>query len=514
MVMDHQALMAFSTKLTSTVGGIAIMWTMFRQFLPYELKHHLLSFLTKLSSYVSPYDHFLIEEYNGERLSRHELYVSAKAYLSDHCSRRAHTCRIELGKDSSDRFLVSIGDRVEVTDDFNGARIWWHASKHQNPSNQLNTSGRHTEEERRYYTLTFHKRHRELIEGPYLRHVLQKGRAIMVRNRQRRLFTNSPHIGWSSYFKSVWSHVPFQHPSTFDTLAMDPIKKQEIIDDLIQFRRGKDYYSRIGKAWKRGYLLYGPPGTGKSSMISAIANFLEYDIYDLELTTVKSNSELRKLFIETTGKSIIVIEDIDCSLDLTGKRERTTSTEQDNAGNDEKKRRSRSDDEEKKEMVTLSGLLNFIDGLWSACGEERILIFTTNHIEKLDPALIRTGRMDKHIEMSYCDFESFKVLAQNYLGLGIERHELYGAIRRLLEEVQITPADVAESLMCVGFLRADAGEYLEKLIRTLRRRKEAQVEEEVVEDEERHDQNNLSNGVKDVVVHSGAENGVVVDGNN
>lgn len=52
------------------------------------------------------------------------------------------------------------------------------------------------------------------------------------------------------------------HPASFNTLAMDPAKKQEIIDDLITFTKAKDYYAKIGKAWKRGYLLYGPPGTG------------------------------------------------------------------------------------------------------------------------------------------------------------------------------------------------------------------------------------------------------------
>lgn len=119
----------------------------------------------------------------------------------------------------------------------------------------------------------------------------------------------------------VWSHIDFEHPATFDTLAMHPDKKRRIKEDLDSFSRNKDYYRRIGKPWKRGYLLYGPPGTGKSSMIAAMANYLNYDIYDIELTTVDSNSDLRKLFIETTGKSIIVIEDIDCSLDnLTGQR--------------------------------------------------------------------------------------------------------------------------------------------------------------------------------------------------
>ncbi|KAJ6367141.1 hypothetical protein OIU77_003506 [Salix suchowensis] len=53
-------------------------------------------------------------------------------------------------------------------------------------------------------------------------------------------------------------------------------------------------------------------------------------------------------------------------------------------------------------MTVLSGLLNFIDGLWSSCGDERIIVFTTGHKENPDPALLRPGRMDMHIHMSYC----------------------------------------------------------------------------------------------------------------
>ncbi|XP_034584983.1 AAA-ATPase At3g28510 [Setaria viridis] len=226
---------------------------------------------------------------------------------------------------------------------------------------------------------------------------------------------------------------------------MDPDRKQEIVDDLDMFRDGKDYYASVGKAWKRGYLLFGPPRTGKSTMIAAMANCLDYDIYDLELTAVKNNTELRRLFIETTGKSIIVIEDIDCSVDLTGKRKDKKKKPDDGDGSDDKPKLPVDPDKDDSTKVTLSGLLNFIDGLWSACGGERIIIFTTNHKEKLDPALIRRGRMDKHIEMSYCSFEAFKVLAKNYLD--ITEHDLFGEVRRLLEETQMSPADVAENLM-------------------------------------------------------------------
>jgi chaperone BCS1 len=118
----------------------------------------------------------------------------------------------------------------------------------------------------------------------------------------------------------MWESVPFKHPSTFDTLAMSPELKTEIKADLLDFTKGEQFYHRAGKAWKRGYLLYGPPGTGKSSMIAAIANYLQYDVYDVELTEVASNSELRKLLIQTTNRSVIVIEDIDCSLDLSERR--------------------------------------------------------------------------------------------------------------------------------------------------------------------------------------------------
>ncbi|GLJ26099.1 hypothetical protein SUGI_0500550 [Cryptomeria japonica] len=178
--------------------------------------------------------------------------------------------------------------------------------------------------------------------------------------------------------------------------------------NLDHIKRGKEFYSQIGRSWKRAYLLHGPPGTGKSSLVPA-----RNDLYDLELTQVKNN------------------EDIDFSLHLT----------------DRVSRLSANDEEEKSSSkVTLSGFLNFIDGLWSCCGEERIIVFTTNHKDMLDPALLRCGRMDMHILLSFCTFPAFKSLAFNYLE--IEDHPLFSIVEEKMGcGAEMTPSDFIEVLI-------------------------------------------------------------------
>ncbi|RVW35340.1 AAA-ATPase [Vitis vinifera] len=94
---------------------------------------------------------------------------------------------------------------------------------------------------------------------------------------------------------------------------------------------------------------------------------------------------------------------------------------------------------------TLFGLLNFIDGPWLSFGDERIIVFTTNHQDRIDPALLRSGHMGMHIHMPYSTPCGFKTLASNYPGTS--NHSLFPEIEKLIMEVDVTPAEIAEELM-------------------------------------------------------------------
>jgi chaperone BCS1 len=131
-------------------------------------------------------------------------------------------------------------------------------------------------------------------------------------------------------------------------------------------------------------------------------------------------------------------------------------------------------------IVTLSGLLNFIDGLWSAHSGERIIVLTTNRPHLLDPALVRRGRMDMHIEMTYCRFRAFVTLAENYLG--VDAHPLFYDVEELLQVADMTPADVAECLMMPSERTARRGvdARLARLVDELKKKRRKKLAKEKV----------------------------------
>uniref|UniRef100_A0A7N0VGQ6 AAA+ ATPase domain-containing protein n=1 Tax=Kalanchoe fedtschenkoi TaxID=63787 RepID=A0A7N0VGQ6_KALFE len=439
------------SSIASVMGVIAFCQTLLHTVFPPELRFAFLKLFSRIFLSVSSYCYFDITEIDG--VNTNELYNAVQLYLSSSASISGSRLSLTRALNSS-AITFGLSNNDVIVDTYNGVPLLWEHVVSQRHSQSF--SWRPLPEEKRGFTLRIRKKDKPLVLDSYLDYIIETAADIRRKNQDRLLYTNS-RGGSLDGRGHPWESVPFKHPSTFDTLAMDPDKKDEIMNDLRDFSSGQSFYQKTGRAWKRGYLLYGPPGTGKSSMIAAMANFLRYDIYDLELTEVHTNSELRKLLMKTSSKSIIVIEDIDCSINLTN-RNNNAAAKSKTSSQKTKHLYDPADmggvgsglmEEASNNTITLSGLLNFTDGLWSCCGSERIFVFTTNHIEKLDPALLRSGRMDMHIFMSYCSFQSLKILLKNYLDYDEDdvARPVWEELERVVVKARMTPADVSEHLI-------------------------------------------------------------------
>lgn len=436
---EESSKLATAKAVLSTVASVAatamVARSVIRDFVPYELQDYFFLGLRKFFCRFSNQLTMVIEEFDG--LVSNEIYEAAEGYLGPRVT--PATSRLKISKpDKEKNFNITMEKGEEILDVYNGQKLkWvWVVNKMEstgmnfyNPRDMNST----LRSEVRSFELTFHKKNKDMVINSYLPRIIQEAKLKKHEKKTVKIHTVDPEQMYD--MNNLWTSVSLDHPATFDTLAMDNDQKDMIIKDLEMFLKRRDYYRYVGKVWKRGYLLYGPPGTGKSSLIAAMANFLNFDIYDLELAEIRRNTDLRKLLVATANKSILVVEDIDCTIDLENRMNKKTAAaaaRMDFYHQDENK-------------VTLSGFLNFIDGLWSSCGDERIIIFTTNHKEKLDPALLRPGRMDVHIHMSYCTPCGFKLLAKNYLAL--EDHLLFKDIEELIRTTKVTPAEVAEQLL-------------------------------------------------------------------
>ncbi|KAL6227111.1 hypothetical protein ACLB2K_001070 [Fragaria x ananassa] len=351
----------------------------------------------------------------NEAYDKVEVYLGAKISPSD--------SRLELSKTNRQKSVsLAIEKRGQViTDTFDDIELRWrYVSKLS--KNTCTTKDRHpgavdgyAEEKFQWsFELTFDKKHRDKVIDSYMPYVLAQAESIKQGERVLKLHST----GRDPYGSPKKSCIDLVHPATFETMAMDPEVKEMIIDDLDRFVKRREFYKKVGKAWKRG-------------------------VYD--------NSELRRVLLSTSNRSILVVEDIDCSVQI-------------------KSRESAQPSKSSASKFTLSGLLNFIDGMWSCCGDERIIVFTTNHKERLDPALFRPGRMDLHIHLAYCTPSGFRILASNYLGIHESSpHHLFGEIESLIKITEVTPAAIAEELM----KNDDADVVLEGLVKFLKEKKAA-----------------------------------------
>uniref|UniRef100_A0A673H9K2 Mitochondrial chaperone BCS1 n=1 Tax=Sinocyclocheilus rhinocerous TaxID=307959 RepID=A0A673H9K2_9TELE len=159
---------------------------------------------------------------------------------------------------------------------------------------------------------------------------------------------------------------------------------ERIVDDVKEFIGNPKWYTDRGIPYRRGYLLYGPPGCGKSSFITALAGELGYSICLMSLSDRSlSDDRLNHLLSVAPQQSIILLEDVDAAFVSRELLPTENPLAYQGMG-----------------RLTFSGLLNALDGV--ASSEARIVFMTTNFIERLDPALVRPGRVDLKQYVGYC----------------------------------------------------------------------------------------------------------------
>ncbi|KAF9667285.1 hypothetical protein SADUNF_Sadunf15G0006700 [Salix dunnii] len=347
------------------------------------------------------YQIFKVPQFN-DLFQENQLYHKVSTYLTSlPAIEDSDFTNLFSGSKANDIILHLDRNQV-IRDSFLGARVQW--------SNEKYCEGNG----KRALVLKLTRKDKRTILRPYLQHILSVADQIKQKNEEIKLFMN---LEKNPSENGRWASVPFTHPATMDTMVMDGDLKIKVKADLELFLKSKRYYHRLGHVWKRSYLLYGASGTGKSSFIAAMARFLSFDVYDIDISNVSDDSDLKMLLLQTTSRSVIVIEDLDRLL------------------------------MEKPEDVSLSGVLNFMDGIVSCCGEERVMVFTMNSKDQIDQAVLRPGRVDVHIQFPLCDFSAFKSLANNYLG--VKEHKLFSQVEESLlgGGSSLTPAEIGEIMI-------------------------------------------------------------------
>ncbi|CAI9772023.1 unnamed protein product [Fraxinus pennsylvanica] len=374
--------------------AIAILFTIFRFISRTCLIHSLKKWWRSLEDKCYVYQFYKVPKFN-ENMQENQLHRQVYTYLNSlPCVEDSDFANLFSGNKSTEINIILDENQV-IVDKFLGARVYWTNEKCSKTGLQS-------------LILKIRKKDKRRILVPYMQHIHTVFDEIEQKKKEVRLFVNAE---TELQRNERWRSVPFTHPATMETVVMDADLKTKIKSDMETFLKSKQYYHRLGRVWKRSYLLYGPSGTGKSTFIAAMAKFLSYDIYEIDLNKIANYSNLKNLLLQTSNNSLIVIEDLDQYL---GK----TST-----------------------AVSLSGILNFMDGISS---EERIMVFTSK--ENIDQNILRPGRIDVHIHFPLCDFSAFKTLASSHLGL--KDHKLFPQVEENFQiGASLSPAEIGEIMI-------------------------------------------------------------------
>jgi mitochondrial chaperone BCS1 len=167
---------------------------------------------------------------------------------------------------------------------------------------------------------------------------------------------------------------------SLDSIILPPEIKSEMVRSLDEFYQQRQWFLDKGLAHKMCVVFHGQPGCGKTSFVKGLASHYDKNVYTLSLNTVSDRS-LPVYLSKVPGGSFVLVEDFDTFSVL----------------------KSREAKKEKKSMfeddgpLTLSGVLNALDGI--AALDNIVIFMTTNHLDQIDPAILRDGRTDAIIEL-------------------------------------------------------------------------------------------------------------------
>lgn len=201
---------------------------------------------------------------------------------------------------------------------------------------------------------------------------------------------------WKNTYWSVMSKLPKRD---INTLFLDGNKKEEIIEDINNFKNTKDDYINFGIPYKRNFMLEGQPGTGKTSLITTIASDLDLDIAIINFGPKLDDVNFISAISNLPDKSILILEDIDVLFNERRKAEGNNS------------------------FVSFSCILNVLDGM--SRKEGLITFMTTNYLENLDSALIRPGRIDYKLNFDYATKNQIYNMYKYFLEDQIENFEKF-----------------------------------------------------------------------------------------
>jgi chaperone BCS1 len=215
---------------------------------------------------------------------------------------------------------------------------------------------------------------------------------------------------------------------SFDNLYLRQDDKRKLSNILEMFYDNKEIMNEYGIPHKLGVLLYGVPGTGKSSTIQVIATWLKKNIYCVDFKTVKTNKDFLEIVEHVckhcAGGGILVLEDFDAMGSVMHKRTKSNTSDSTvdliNQENNE---------------LTLDYILNILQG--SLTPEGFVFIATTNHIELIDEAIYRDGRIDIKIDMKLCNHYQIQCIYKKF----IKREVPERLLKRILVD-KWTPANI------------------------------------------------------------------------